>query len=137
MIPKSCVLTASRKTSLHVFGSTKESEMISALTSIQNIPSGLTCGLNRKHFPPFAARTESGSGRMFVNLSSCRSSFVFLSCVLCCDIFLIFNIRAADMGIVLENSARSRVEAAAAAPDRTMGGRKRDIASKEDIKLSF
>jgi hypothetical protein len=95
----------------------------------------MTCGLNRKHFPPFEARAGSGSDRIFVNLSRSRSSFVFVSCVLCCDIFLIFKIRAADIGIVLENNERSRVAAAAAVAERTMGGRKRDIASKEEVRL--
>lgn len=69
---------------------------------------------------------------MFINLSNISSSFVFVSCVLCCDIFFIFKIRAADIGIVFENRERSRVVAA----ERTTGGRKRDILSKDDAKLS-
>ena len=54
-----------------------------------------------------------------------------MSSILCCEIFLIFEIRAADIGMVFENKERSRVPAA----ERTTEGRKRDMVW-EDARLS-
>jgi hypothetical protein len=69
---------------------------------------------------------------MFVILSSLASSLLFSNCVRNRDMFLGFGTLAAAMGIVFENSERSRTALA----ERTIGGLKRDMASDEGAKLS-
>ena len=96
------------------------------------VPSGLISGLSSMHFPPFWANAGSGSNWIFVILSSFSSSSLFSNSFLNLEMFLGFAIRAAAMGIVLEKSARFRVALA----ERTIGGRKRDMASDLAAKLA-
>jgi len=70
---------------------------------------------------------------MFDNLSSCNNSLLFCSTPRYRDMFLAFAILAAEMGIVLENSDRSRIALA----ERTMGGRNRDISLEGAARIGF
>jgi hypothetical protein len=70
---------------------------------------------------------------MFESLSSCKLSLVLRRSARCFDMFFLFAILAAEIGIVFANRDRSRVAAA----ERTIGGRKRVIALKEPVRLSF
>ena len=77
--------------------------------------------------PPLAARFGSGSGRTLTSLSSFNSSLDLSNCDLYFDMFLMSRTLAAVIGIFFVKRDRSRTALA----ERTIGGRKRDMGSKE------
>jgi hypothetical protein len=89
----------------------------------------LTSGLRSKHFPPREAIVGSGSVRTEVIRSRRRSSLLLSSIVRHLDMSLFCAIRAAAIGILLENRVRSKIAAAL----RWMGGENNAIGS--DLSL--